>query len=108
MENCISATASMYRGLGDVEVADLLSENSTDSGEDRLLRAAGVLEDRARKTFVSASQIALLYDFAGDYAKAIEWLNKAIEIGTLIIPICSCSILESCNNKLNFKTYYIA
>lgn len=69
-----------YDALGIPEFGEALMQGYAESGySGALRRAASVLAERSRKTYVIPSDVAALYAMAGDQAQAIAWLEQGLE-----------------------------
>jgi tetratricopeptide (TPR) repeat protein len=66
---------------GDREMEDALTQGYAQSGyRGAMRRAADILAARARKTYVSPTDVAALYVMAGENAQALGWLEKGVEV----------------------------
>jgi tetratricopeptide (TPR) repeat protein len=66
---------------GDREIEEALTQGYAQSGySGATRRAADILVARARKTYVSPSDVAELYALAGEKAQALGWLEKGLEV----------------------------
>jgi len=66
---------------GDREMEEALTQGYAQSGyRGATRRAADILVARARKTYVSPSDVAELYALAGEKAQALAWLEKGLEV----------------------------
>jgi TolB-like protein/DNA-binding winged helix-turn-helix (wHTH) protein/Tfp pilus assembly protein PilF len=71
-----------YELLNDAEVLQALEQGERQSGYAGAMKsAARVLERRTRTTYVSGINVARLYAFAGENARAVEWLETALTDG---------------------------
>jgi tetratricopeptide (TPR) repeat protein len=72
----------MYELLGDSEVLRALQQGERLSGYRGAMNAAAqTLVRRAATEYVAGSQVALLYAHAGEYDRALEWLETAFKDG---------------------------
>jgi TolB-like protein/DNA-binding winged helix-turn-helix (wHTH) protein/Tfp pilus assembly protein PilF len=71
---------SLYGLLGATDVVQALEQGERRSGYAGAMKAAAqTLAKRARTTYVSGSQVALLYAHAGEYDLALEWLENGLK-----------------------------
>jgi serine/threonine protein kinase len=79
-EEALGEAKRYFDVLGDREVAEALERGNAEAGYPGAMRlVAEKLSDRSEKTYVQSSQIARLYDHAGEKDRALEWLEKAYE-----------------------------
>jgi hypothetical protein len=78
----LSECKRSFELLHDAEVLRSLEEGERQSGYAGAMKAAAqTLERRARTKYVAGSDVARLYVFAGEYARAMEWLEAAHKDG---------------------------
>lgn len=71
-----------YELLKDAEVVQALELGQRQSGYAGAMKAAALtLEKRARTKYVAGSDVARLHTFAGEHARAVEWLETARKDG---------------------------
>jgi serine/threonine protein kinase len=79
-EESLAELKANYSSMGDLESVEALAQGYAQSGfRGAVRRAADILAARARKTYVSAFDIASNYAMAGDEAQALDWLEKSYE-----------------------------
>jgi tetratricopeptide (TPR) repeat protein len=79
-EESLAAMKASYSSIGDNEVEEGLTHGYEQSGYRGAMRStADLLAVRARKTYVSSFDVALLYAIAGENDQAFEWLEKSLE-----------------------------
>jgi len=77
-EEALAEAKKYFDVLGDREVADALGRGSVKAGYPGAMSlAAEKLAERSKQTYVQPTQIARLYDHAGEKDRALEWLEKA-------------------------------
>jgi len=79
-EESLAEMKAYYYYTGIPEVGEPLTQGYAQSGySGALRRAADLLAERSRKTYVISINVAALYAMAGDQAQAIAWLEKGLE-----------------------------
>ncbi len=79
-EESLAEMKAAYSSMGDREVEEALTQGYVQSGyRGAMKRAADLLAARARKTYVSSFDTAVLYAIAGENDQAFEWLEKSLE-----------------------------
>jgi len=79
-EESLAEFKAYFNYLGIPELSEALTQAYAQSGySGALRRAADLLAERSRKTYVIPCDIAALYAMAGDQAQALAWLEKGLE-----------------------------
>ncbi len=79
-EESLAEFKAYFNYLGIPELGEALTQAYAQSGySGALRRAADLLAERSRKTYVIPCDIAALYTMAGDQAQALAWLEKGLE-----------------------------
>jgi TolB-like protein/Tfp pilus assembly protein PilF len=79
-EQSVAELKAYYNSLADREAEDALTQGYAQSGySGAMRRAADVLAERSRKTYVCPTDVASLYIWAGEKDRALEWLEKGLE-----------------------------
>ena len=79
-EESLAEFKAYFNYLGIPELSEALTQAYAQSGySGALRRAADLLAERSRKTYVIAIDVAGLYAMAGDQAQALAWLEKGLE-----------------------------
>jgi serine/threonine protein kinase/Tfp pilus assembly protein PilF len=80
-EEALAEAKKYFDVVGDHEVAEALELGSAEAGyTGAMSRAAETLSERSKQTYVQPTQIARLYDHAGEKDLALEWLKKAFMV----------------------------
>ncbi len=79
-KEALAEAKKYFEVQGDREVAQALERGYAEAGYSRAMSlAAEKLAMRSKQTYVQPSQIARLYDHAGEKDRALEWLEKAFK-----------------------------
>ncbi|MDH4217340.1 MAG: protein kinase [Candidatus Aminicenantes bacterium] len=79
-EEALAEAKKYFDVLGDREVAEALERGYAEAGYSGAMSlAAEKLAMRSKQTYVQSTQIARLYDHAGEKDRALKWLEKAYE-----------------------------
>jgi serine/threonine protein kinase len=79
-EEALAEAKKYFNVQGDREVAEALEHGYAEAGYPGAMSlAAEKLSERSEQTYVQPSQLARLYDFAGDNDRALEWLEQAFK-----------------------------
>ncbi len=79
-EEALAEAKKYFAVLGDREVAEALERGYAEAGYSGAMSlAAEKLAMRSKQTYIQPSQIARLYDHAGEKDRALEWLEKAFK-----------------------------
>jgi serine/threonine-protein kinase len=79
-EESLEELKASFSSMGDREVEEALTLGYAQSGyRGALKRAANLLAERGRKTYVLSNDVAALYALAGENAQALDWLEKSLE-----------------------------
>jgi serine/threonine-protein kinase len=79
-EESLTEMKANYSSIRDLEVEEALTQGYAQSGyKGAMKRAADLLAERARKTYVLSNDVAALYALAGENAEALDWLEKSFE-----------------------------
>jgi TolB-like protein/Flp pilus assembly protein TadD len=78
----VAEARTYFTLLGWADVTEALARGFSQGGYSEAMRlAAGVLDERAKKTYVQGTQVAALYAYAGERGRALEWLERAYDAG---------------------------
>jgi TolB-like protein/tetratricopeptide (TPR) repeat protein len=87
LEEAFQANRSLYSTLGNPAVVDALDRNYSKHGyQSAMAAAADELARQAETHFILPTQIAFLYGFAQQSDKALDWLEKALEVHDPDLP----------------------
>jgi serine/threonine protein kinase/tetratricopeptide (TPR) repeat protein len=79
-EESLAEMKATFAAIGDREVEEALAQGYAESGHKGAMKhAADLLASRARETYVSSIDVAVLYAIAGENDQAFEWLEKCLE-----------------------------
>ncbi len=79
-EEALAEAKKYFEVQGDREVTEALERGYAEAGYPGAMSlAAKKLVERSKQTYIQRSQIARLYDHAGEKNRALEWLEKAYE-----------------------------
>jgi tetratricopeptide (TPR) repeat protein len=79
-EEALVEAKRYFEVLDDREAADTLQRGYAEAGySGAMVLLAEKLAMRSKQTYVQSSQIARLFDFAGEKDRAFEWLEKAFK-----------------------------
>jgi tetratricopeptide (TPR) repeat protein len=79
-EEALAEAKKYFEVLDDREVADSLERGYAEAGYSGAMSlAAEKLAKRSKQTYIQPTQIARLYDLAGEKDLALEWLEKAFK-----------------------------
>ncbi len=79
-EEALAEAKKYFHVQGDREVAEALARGYAEAGYPGAMNlAAEKLTRRSKQTYVQSTQIARLYDHAGEKDRALEWLEKAYQ-----------------------------
>jgi serine/threonine-protein kinase len=79
-EEALAEAKKYFEVLDDREAAQALERGYKEAGYSGAMSlVAEKLSERSEQIYVQSSQIARLYDFAGDNGRAVEWLEKAFK-----------------------------
>ena len=79
-EEALAEAKKYFEVLGDREAAEALERGYAEAGYPGAMSlAAEKLTERSKQTYVQPTQIARLYDHAGENDRALDWLEKAYE-----------------------------
>ena len=86
-EEALAETKKTYVVLGRPEVVEALDRGYAQGGYPAAMRlAAQTLASRSRQTYVPTAWIAQLYTMAGEKDRALEWLEKGLEVRDFSMP----------------------
>jgi len=104
-EESLAEIKACYNYTGIPEVGEALTQAYAQSGySGALRRAAALLAERSRKTYVAPSDVAALYAMAGDQAQAIAWLEKGLEARDMQMPSVGVApVFETLRNTPRFQ-----
>jgi tetratricopeptide (TPR) repeat protein len=86
-EAVAAAKAYLTVVCGDPAVEEALDQGWAEGGyTEAMVRAAAALEERNRTSFVSPSDIAMLYASAHEYGKALDWFERGFEARDPSLP----------------------
>lgn len=87
-KECYQVNRSLYVTLGNPAVVEALEQGNQEGGyRTAMARGAETLEKQAEVAYVSPTQIALLFNMAGEVDRTAVWLQKAHELGDPECPI---------------------
>jgi serine/threonine protein kinase len=79
-KEALAEAKKYFEVLGNSEAAEALERGYTEAGYSGMMSlAAERLAARSKKNYVQPTQIARLYDHAGEKDRALEWLEKAFK-----------------------------
>jgi len=89
-EESLKAAKALFTGLGLPEIAEAMAQGYEEDGySGAMTSAAEIMVAFSKQTYLSPYYIAMMYAFAGDKEKTIEWLEKGYEMKDPMMPYIS-------------------
>ena len=81
LEESLNETRTFFTQVGDIEIVEVLNQGEADGGfQLAMLRAAEVLERRARTRYVKPLRISSMFSRAGEVERAMDWIERGFEL----------------------------
>ena len=94
-EESLESAKALFTGLGMAEIAGVMAQGYEAGGYRGAMRSAAETMDAASKqTYVPPFIVAMMYAFAEDREKSIEWLEMAYELRDPMMPYVSAYIFD--------------
>jgi len=94
-EESLESAKALFTGLGMAEIAGVMAQGYEAGGYRGAMRSAAETMDAASKqTYVPPFIVAMMYVFAEDREKSIEWLEMAYELRDPMMPYVSAYIFD--------------
>ncbi len=94
-EESLESAKALFTGLGMAEIAGVMAQGYEAGGYRGAMRSAAETMDAAPKqTYVPPFIVAMMYAFAEDREKSIEWLEMAYELRDPMMPYVSAYIFD--------------